>query len=104
MARRGCTDDVADECGLDGIVRDSWITGEGTEMDGWTVEYAPASRSAFVAASKPIYMPLVRITKRRFRKNDSYFIGLSFTPGLEIQSQQQKLRVGGSQRVYSIPS
>ena len=37
--------------------------------------------------------PFVRITKRRFRKNESYFIGLSFTPGLEIQSQQQKFRV-----------
>jgi hypothetical protein len=66
LTRRGFAIDVANECCLYGVVRDPFGSRTpGMREDtwfGWTTEDLPASRSAFVAASKPIYVPALRIT------------------------------------------
>ena len=50
---------TADECGFDGVVSDTWIMERPWTMrsaDDWEAADRPECRSAFVAASKPIYV------------------------------------------------
>ena len=82
LASCGFAVDIADERGLDGIMRDPWIERGNRERVrglGRTKEKtSPASRSTIVAVAKPIYVLVLRIIllKRRLCESASYVVGL----------------------------
>jgi hypothetical protein len=55
LTARRCSEDVADKGGLDGVIRDPYVRVCGRLCSIWGYgSSAPASRSAFAAASRPI--------------------------------------------------
>ena len=71
LASCGFAVDVADERGLNGIIRGPWIKRGGRERvrgRGRTEERTlPGSRSTIVSAANPIYVPVLRIILLKHR-------------------------------------